>query len=154
MCRCKSIDAEDSAIPKQCDLFYSRLEILNVTYYEEDIIPNLKSALIDSYTVLPHTSSNFDQCLEIIVIYLCNYYFPICRTDRIEIAPVCSSSCNLLFNNEECLNLFKDALSFIAGNNITVLPDNNSCAMTYRPFGSNQLEEWGFCFNLEGKKTI
>ena len=123
-------------------------------YYEEEMIPGLRKALNDTYNFLPYhfnTSSYLDQCTELIGTYLCNFYFPFCRIDNTEIIPACSRSCNLLYNNEECLNLLKDTLSYLAEQNITVLPENNSCEMTYRPFGPDRPSESDFCLNIEGQ---
>ena len=153
--RCKSVNAENSTIPKPCEVFYSIFEIPDVMYYEEEMIPGLRKALNDTYSFLPYhfnTSSYLNQCTELIGNYLCNYYFPLCRTDRNEFFPVCSSSCNLLYNNEECSNLLMDTLSYLVEQNITVLPDNNSCERTHHPFGPDHPGESNFCLSIEGQK--
>ena len=123
------------------------------------MIPGLRKALNDSYNFLPYLlntseSSHQYQCTELIGIYLCNYYFPFCRMDRdgFEILPVCSCSCNLLYNNEECSNMFIYTLSYLGEQGISVLPDNNSCEMTYRPIGADHPGESNFCFSIEGQK--
>ena len=124
-------------------------------YYEEEVIPGLRKALNDTYNFLHYhlnTSSHQYQCTELMGTYLCNYYFPFCRMDRNDIIPVCTSSCNLLHNNEECKNMLMYTLSYFAEQGITVLPDNNSCEMTHRLFGPDRPSESNFCLGLEGQK--
>ena len=151
--RCESVDAENLIIPKPCETLYSALGLSDVMYFKEDTIPGLRKVLNDTYTFLPYhfnASSYLDDCSLLIGNYLCAYYFPLCREDRNQIYEACSSSCNILFNNEECSNLFKDTINFIAEQNITILPDTDSCATTYRPLGFDQPDEASFCLSIEG----
>ena len=60
-----------------------------------------------------------------------------CRVNRNEIEPVCSSSCNLLLNDDDCSDLLVTALHIIADHNITLSPDDDMCVMTYRPFNGS-----------------
>lgn len=124
-------------------------------YYEEEMIPGLRKALNDTYNFWHYhlnTSSHHNLCTELLGSYLCNFYFPFCRMEGDEIFSACSSSCNLLHNNEECSNMLTYTLSYLAEQGITVLPDNSLCEMTHRPFGSDFPGESNFCFDIEGQK--
>ena len=108
------------------------------------MLPGLRQALPD--TVNSNVSSRFEQCTQLITHYLCHYYFPLCNSDGDQIRPVCSSSCNILLNNKECSNLLMDTLGLIAEQNITLLPEHDSCAMTYRSYPeSDQPDVSRFC---------
>ena len=111
------------------------------------MLPGIKQALHHAVLFLhSNMSDNLEQCGQLIGRYLCHYYFPVCNTDGDKIRPVCSSGCNILLNNEECSNMLTDALGLIAEQNITLLPKNDSCAMTYRYFSeSDQPDVSQFC---------
>ena len=114
------------------------------------MLPGIKQTLHDAVLfVNSNISNNLEQYAQLIGNYLCHYYFPVCNMDGDKIRPVCSSSCNVLLNNEECSNLLKNALNLIAEQNITLLPDNDSCAMTYRSFPESNLPDVSqFCHNI------
>ena len=119
------------------------------------MLPDIQQALNDALLVVSsNTSYNLSPCVTLVENYLCYYYFPRCIMRNNKILPVCRDSCNLLFNNEECSSLLQNALSVVIDHNITLLPDNNSCAMTYRSFTDsdqpiNVSEE---CLEIEGQK--
>ena len=52
-------------------------------------------------------SESDNVCIELMEHYLCHYYFPSCNMTTGEITPVCSSSCGLLINNEDCSKLME-----------------------------------------------
>ena len=138
-------------ISQYCDGFY--VDNFDDAFYDGGTVPGIKGVLnYGLFAGYSNASSNFNQCMELIGHYLCHYYFPICDMDHDAILPVCSSSCNLMFNNQECLTLFMNALNVIADQNITVLPSNDSCTLTYRSFGSDQPEISHFCLDIEGMK--
>lgn len=151
--RCRYFNATNSKTPKSCDVFYSGNSV--VAYYDDGMLPDILEVLDDALDLLSvhsNVSDNYDNCANLIGSYLCHYYFPACLVDKNEILPVCSGSCNLLLNDEECSDLFMVALSFIAENNITHLPDIDSCAMTYRSLPKSDQPNVcnSSCLNIEG----
>lgn len=119
------------------------------------ILPGLRQTLHSAFLFVNSSTStpnNLDQCVQLIEHYLCLYYFPLCRSEDGKILKVCSSTCNLLFNNENCSNLFMNALNYIGEQNITLLPDSDSCATTFRPFvESDQPSVSQKCASIEGQ---
>ena len=96
-------------------------------------------------------SSNVSQCAQLIGDYLCLYYYPICNINDNKIIPVCGSTCNLLFNHEQCSSLFLTAISLITEQNITLLPDKDSCITTYCSFAeTDQPNLSETCLHIEG----
>ena len=155
MYRCKHFSQRNSTvISKFCDKYY--VENFDDSYYDKDEVPGIKEILNDGlFAGYSNASNDFYQCTELISHYLCHYYFPVCDMDHDEILPVCSFSCNLIFNNEDCHNLFTNALDLIVEQNITILPSNESCTATYHPFtGSDKPEVSDFCLDIEGVKIM
>ena len=122
------------------------------------MLPGITQALHDALMSINSSASmsNYsaaDQCVQLLGHYLCHYYFPLCRVTMIgqnEIIPPCSSTCSLLINNEECSDLLMIALNVIE--NITILPDNDSCIMTHRSFNvSDPPDVSPNCIGLESK---
>ena len=111
------------------------------------MLPGLSQALHDAILLINSNISNsFEDCAQLTAHYLCQYYFPICNMDGDKIRPVCSSSCNILLNSKECSNLLMNTLSLIGEQNVTLLPDYDSCAMTYRSYpASGQPDVSQFC---------
>ena len=153
--RCRSLNAEDlltnSRIPESCDVF-DNMGNSDFGYYDEGTLPGIQQVLDDVLMALhSNISGNLSQCAQLIGDYLCLYYFPICYRNNNEIIPVCSSTCNLLFNYEQCSSLLQTAVSLIAEQNITLIPDNDSCIMTYRSF--TEPDQPGLsetCIHIEG----
>jgi len=77
-------------------------------------------------------SNNLNPCLDLMEQYLCYYYFPLCNVMTGEIIPVCSSSCALLRNNEDCSDLLEIANEEFEQDNIS--PPGDMCILTYRNF--------------------
>ena len=149
LCRCTFLNQRNITISNYCDGFY--VNNFDDAYYDGVEVPGIREAL--DYSLFTDYSNVSSQCVELIGHYLCHYYFPICDMDHDTILPVCSSSCNLIVNNEECLTLFMNAVNLIAEQNITTLPSNDSCTVTYRPFvESDQPEISDFCLDIEGMK--
>ena len=91
--------------------------------------------------------------MHVIGHYLCHYYYPVCDVERDELLLVCSSSCNLLFNNEICSGLFMDILNLLVEQNISEssLPSSDSCAKTSYSF-AHQPDISDSCLDVEGQK--
>ena len=124
-------------------------------YYDGGTLPGIREALNHALEAPDsNTSSIHVQCMDVIGHYLCHYYYPVCDVDHNEILPVCSSSCNLLFNNEICSELFMDTLTLIAEQNITesLLPSSDSCASTYHIFDQPDVSD--ACLDIEGENYV
>ena len=88
------------------------------------------------------------QCVESVQRCLCYYYFPSCNIETGEINPVCDDSCNLLFNNDDCLSLITLAYQELMLYDISDFPDE-SCSQTYRPY-RNPVSVSDDCEELQG----
>ena len=126
-------------LPSHCQIYYDVNEYGYINGNIQNIIPVFNSL----FTTTP------DSCEQSIQHYLCRYYFPSC--DINVIYPVCMSSCNLLYNNENCSELLRNALTVLANEGITVLPSNNSCERTFLPLsGISDSDMVVECINIEG----
>ena len=137
--RCRSLNATDlltnSRIPESCDVFDNFIGNSEFGYYDEGTLPGIQQVLDDVLMALhSNISGNLSQCAQLIGDYLCLYYYPRCNKNNNEIIPVCSRTCNLLFNYEQCSNLLQTAVSLIVEQNITLIPNNDSCIVTYRSY--------------------
>ena len=70
-----------------------------------------------------------NPCMDLMMNYLCHYYFPSCNVTTGEVTPVCSSTCSLLSNNEDCVVLRRIADMRIEEQ--AVDPPSDSCSVTY-----------------------
>ena len=73
-----------------------------------------------------------NPCVPLMIEYLCQYYFPPCDIVSGEIIPVCTSSCALLANNENCYDLREFANDELEIRNVA--PPDDSCIQTYRSY--------------------
>ena len=148
----------NSTISESCIGFYT--DNFDNAYYDGGSLPDIRKALNYAFAIgvtYSNISSIHDQCSNVIGHYLCHYYYPVCDVDHNEILPVCSSSCNLLFNNEICSELFIDTLILMAEQNISEssLPSSDSCVKTYHTFNvSNQPDISDSCLDVEGQNYI
>ena len=110
-------------MPESCHEFYFNNNNIK-THYDGSVLPGITKALHDALLVVnSNTFNDLDQCVQVVGLFLCRYYFPLCRSRRDEIIPVCSSTYNILNNNEECADLLTIALQIIAKQNVTLLPN-------------------------------
>ena len=148
---CRCIHIKGKGIPESCIELYP-FDDFNVTYYEGDVLPGIKEIL--DYVIIDvfsNASRDLNQCAHLIGSYLCHFYFPVCEMDGRAIHPLCSTACNLLFNDEECSRLLINAISLITNYNISVVPDNDSCVVTHRSYAmSDQPAISEYCFRTEG----
>ena len=90
---------------------------------------------------------NQNQCVDVMLHYLCNYYFPSCNLTTDKITPVCNSSCFLLGLTKDCPELMEYANWELQQHNIT--PPDGSCNQTYRSY-VNPPQMSGDCLAIEG----
>ena len=149
---CRANDVRTSVAPELCHDYYTFGGSSNNAIYDGDLLPGIPQALnVTLMNISSSTPDHLNHCVELLERYLCHYYFPMCRVNRNEIEPVCSSSCNLLLNDDDCSDLLVTALHIIADHNITLSPDDDMCVMTYRPFnGSGKPSISSDCRSLEG----
>ena len=116
------------------------------------MLPGIKEILeFVIFDVYSNAPSGFNQCADLIASYLCHFYFPVCQTDDRGIHPLCSTTCNLLFNHEECSSLLINVISLITNYNISIVPDNDSCVVTHRSYAmSDQPVISEYCFQTQG----
>ena len=88
------------------------------------------------------------ECAEPIQQYLCYYFFPPCNLMTAEIIPVCNSSCELLFENDNCRELFTLASQEFRRSNIPI-PDV-TCTRTHRLFNNRPPSMSHQCTEIEG----
>ena len=90
-------------------------------------ISGLRMAL-PSINDLFQDDRNLNPCVDLMLNYLCLYYFPSCDLTTEEITPVCDSSCALIANNENCSELREIANGQLKRYNVTPSSD---CRQTY-----------------------
>ena len=113
-------------IPIFCRRFYSTSD----GYFNGTVISGLQMALNRVNNTFQNESNNLNPCLDLMEQYLCHYYFPLCNVTTGEIIPVCSSSCALLRNNEDCSDLLEITNEEIERDNVSLPGD--MCIQTYR----------------------
>ena len=74
---------------------------------------------------------NVSSCMDLMLNYLCHYYFPSCNLTTDEITPVCESSCALLANNENCSKLREIVDEQLEHYNVT---PSSGCLQTYNMY--------------------
>ena len=104
------------------------------------------SGLLDTLQKISDTfqSESDNICIQLMENYLCHYYFPSCNMTTGEITPVCSSSCGLLINNEDCSKLMEITNMQLIQYNITSPFD---CLHTNQMLPPTVSEN---CFSIEG----
>ena len=144
-CRCLS-PTQGNGVPEFC----ADLGLYNGDdgYFNGSEILFLWTALNDIFDMLNSNPRNDSDCVEPVQLYLCYYYFPVCDISTGEIFPACDESCDLLFNNNDCLDLMIIAYQEFRLYGLPPLPDE-SCFPTYRYFNrSASLSDT--CTEIEG----
>ena len=97
---------------------------------ESSNFPRIRMVLDGLLNNTPSTSEIDDLCVQLVRRYFCNYYWPVCDVATGSIYPVCTSSCNLLFNNEVCTDYLMRAIDMVMVEGIDVVPSPSSCTRT------------------------
>ena len=82
----------------------------------------IRDTLDDEYDLHP--------CVDLMLNYLCHYYFPSCNLTTGEITPVCSNSCALLRLDQDCATL-TTVVNEELEQEIILVDDAQSCSQTY-----------------------
>ena len=105
----------------------------------------------------PITSEIDDLCVQLVGRYFCDFYWPVCAVATHIIHPVCTSSCNLIFNNEVCTDFLMRAINEIMMEGIDVVPSRSSCIRTFTFMPLPDIPEpllADTCINIEGQFDI
>ena len=140
--RCLSTNSNNSDFVGLCQTYYSPEN----GYYSGSEISGLQMALPRINDIF-HDQHNDNPCVDFLLNYLCHYYFPQCNLTTGEITPVCSSTCALLANNEDCADLGEIANEELEINNIP--SPNDSCFQTFRSYNTPPTVSEG-CLSIEG----
>jgi len=94
LCRCETA----SGLPRLCNQFYDD------GYYNETLRNGLRM-LIDDLGMEFAASNDNEPFVNLVLNYLCYYYFPVCNLTTGVVSYTCISSCGLLVNNAVCSSL-------------------------------------------------
>ena len=142
-CRCVSSNNTSSDLPGFCKKYYS--------YNEHIINGSMESSLriaLNRISDMLNRSYNLNPCVELMENYLCHYYFPLCNYNQTttEITPVCTSSCALLANNEDCSELMN-----IIDKEFSQIDSPGNCLQTYHNYYENPPVVSENCLSIEGQ---
>ena len=119
-------DRRGGDLVRPCRNYYaSDSGYFNTTTNKDDIDEALRR--INSRFQNEDNSDN--PCTDLMLNYLCNYYFPSCNLMTDEVTPVCSTSCALLANNEDCVDLRENIVDVQLED---IGPPSDSCSQTYQ----------------------
>ena len=124
-----------------CVIYYGQED----GYYLGNEISGLSMALPRIYNMFQNYDNN--SYVELMLMFLCHYYFPQCNQSTDEITPVCTRSCGLLANNLDCSELMAVANTVLEQHN--VVPPDDSCSQTHRSY-VNSPSMSGNCLSIEG----
>ena len=119
-----SPNSDDTGFSELCRKYYSNGD----GYFNGSAISDLQRALNLS-SAFQNEFNGVNPCVDLVMNYLCHYYFPLCDLTTGEITPVCSSSCALLANNQDCSASMETAMMQLAQHNVSF---SDSCRQTYR----------------------
>ena len=75
-------------------------------------------------------STHNGPCVDLVLRYLCYYYFPVCNQTTGVVTKSCTTTCNLLVNNQMCSEFLRDAS--ISMEQIFNIPaPDTDCQMTF-----------------------
>ena len=84
--------------------------------------------ITETFNSEPH---NLNPCVDLMLNFICQYYFPSCNQTTGKITPVCNRTCTFFTNNQNCSTLREIANEELELRNI--LSTGDSCLQTYRP---------------------
>ena len=140
------------SVPRSCARFYddNSAHYNGSTIYGGIIARDLDNLLSDG-TSMTSTHDVQDLCAELIHNYFCYYYYPLCDIETGEIIPVCTESCNLLYNSDVCSDLLISALSMLRRGRYPVPDEDDVCERGFLPFpNTSDPSLVDYCENIEG----
>ena len=140
-------------IPRSCQDFYeANAPPANRNINESSMIPRIRMILDGLLNDTPSTSENHDSCVQLVRRYFCDFYWPVCDVATDSIYPACTSSCNLLLNNEVCSDLLMHAIVMAREEGISVVPSGDSCTRTFLPLPDTPAPRLAdTCIRIEGQ---
>ena len=96
-------------------------------YFRGNEISGIHMDLLEISDIFDNEYS-LNLCVDLMLNYLCHYYFPSCNLTTGEITTVCSSSCLLLLINQDCITL-----STVVNRELEqdIISSDDSCSQTY-----------------------
>ena len=141
------LPTRDDDFIKFCRAYYSS----DVGYINGSEIIGLQTALRRINNKYEKDENILNPCVDLMLNYLCNYYFPQCDISTGEVTPVCSTSCALLGNNEDCVDLREMAYGILEKNNVST--PGESCFQTFRSY-DNPPTVSESCLSIEGGSIV
>jgi len=90
-------------------------------------------------------------CTDMVQEYLCFFYWPLCNLTNGQVLPVCSDSCDSLFNNEECSSVLTIATEILEERvRDSIDMPSESCDTTTRELVGPYTES-ADCVTIEGE---
>lgn len=105
--------------------------------------------ILNNITKIPDAD---ESCVELIQRYFCDYYFPSCNPKAGDIIPVCNGSCNLMYHNEDCMNVLFSALDMLRKHRPQLpVPDNSdACERNFIRFNTSDPPVAANCRFIDG----
>lgn len=131
--RCKLLRNahNDSNFPTFCTRYYDGSSDGRDGYYNGSMLNGLQMALSSSINRFDR-EDHLNPCRDLMLNYICQYFFPSCNQATGEITAVCNRTCVLLTNNENCSTLREIVNEELEQESITSTGD--SCIRTYHSF--------------------
>ena len=135
-------DSNAPVLPRSCNNreFYSGDDAV----FNGNQIRRLGRALDMTFNTL--NAETDSECVESVQQYLCYYYFPLCDVTTGGINPVCDSSCESLFENDDCSGVLMLASQELRTHNIPT--PNELCTRTHQSFVNTTISDE--CIEIEG----
>ena len=151
---CLSINFSDNAessnpdnIIDMCERFYGDGD----HYFSGSPLSNFTQVFSRIQSAFIRQTDN--QCVDLMENYLCYYYFPLCNQENNEIIPVCSRSCVLLRNNQDCYDLKVIANEELE--RVNILPPDDTCSVNHRSYiDSEAVTLSTSCHSIEGQLAL
>ena len=142
--RCVSPNSDSTDFLSFCKRYYNNVD----GYFNGSEISDLRMAMsrINDRFQNEH---NLNPCGDLMLNFLCHYHFLLCNLMTSEITPVCSSSCALLLNNENCSVLRPIVEEELEKDSIVSPAADDSCLQTHH-FNDNPPTVSGNCLSIEG----
>jgi len=121
LCSCNQATGPNG-VPFSCEQYYSQDDgFFNAT------VRGMVRRTLDEISI--ELSMGNGPCVDLILRYLCYYYFPVCNQITGVVTQSCTNSCNLLVNNQTCLNFLRDASMRME--QVGILAPDTDCQMTF-----------------------
>jgi len=100
-CSCNQATGPNG-IPRSCEQYYSQDD----GFFNATLRGMIRRALDN---ISDELSTRNGPCVDLVLRYLCHYYFPVCNQTTGVVTKSCTTTCNLLVNNQMCSDFLRDA---------------------------------------------